>query len=63
MTAGKIRLRNADQKSFTADNSEYVNKDDIVEFTGDVIAVNEDRNEHAAIRVKTNMNENDSFKL
>jgi len=51
MTSGKIRLRNEEEKQFTDSNSAYAEKDDIVEITGNVIGVNEHKEEHAAARV------------
>lgn len=51
MTAGKIRLRNEEEKSFNNSNSEYAEKDDIITFTGGVIGVNENRDDHASCRV------------
>lgn len=52
MTAGKIRLRNEEERGFTNDNSEYVEKDDIIDFKGTVLGVNESRDDHASCRVR-----------
>ncbi len=52
MTAGKIRLRNEEERGFTNDNSEYAEKDDIISFMGAVIGVNESRDDHASCRVR-----------
>lgn len=54
MTAGKIRLRNEEERGFTNDNSEYVEKDDIIDFKGTVLGVNESRDDHASCRVRKN---------
>ncbi|CAL8135018.1 unnamed protein product [Orchesella dallaii] len=56
ITHGKIRLRNEEEKQFTDSNSEYAEKDDIVEITGSVIGVNENKDDHAAARVFTSLN-------
>lgn len=51
MTAGKIRLRNDEEKSFTNLNADYASKNDTIEITGPVTALNEDKEEHASARV------------
>lgn len=55
MTAGKIRLRNEEEKNFTDANSAYAQKNDIITVTGPVYAENQDKNDHAAARVCRNM--------
>ncbi|ODM95736.1 hypothetical protein Ocin01_10943 [Orchesella cincta] len=55
MTHGKIRLRNEEEKQFTGSNSEYAEKDDIVDIKGNVIGVNENKEDHAAARVFTSL--------
>ncbi len=53
MTGGKIRLRNAEEKSFNDGNSMYAEKHDIITITGPVYAENVEKapDAHASCRV------------
>jgi len=51
VTAGKLRLRNEGESTWTNDNSVYSEKGDIITCTGPVFGLNEEKTDHVSVRV------------